>query len=806
MHRKEEIDTVCKSINENKITVLTGPSGIGKTRLAIEACRVWGDKEYKVYCVRSNGNFLYEDIKFYIDNPGKYMLFLDDANMVVSLDNVLQTLLLLSPEYEIKILITVRDYARERVITTVSKYSRPEIIVIGKFTDEEIKDILKTNLGILNPNYLKRIAEIANGNARLAILAGIRAVDVGYQAIFNAEDIFKNYYGRILSEADLTKDDVIMLFLITVAGPIKEGENQLYIDLKKQYGPKIKEVETTEKLYSLELIDWFKNIITKVSDQSLGNYILYYVLYEKRWINIEDLITIAFPQYKNKAIFALKTIIDIFNSEDVVKYVENSIISAWNNAPEGQEMEYLEAFHQINPDKALSIIKKKIEKEKYTDFDMHNFDMNSRKNYHDISTREIAILGGFKYTESFNDSLELLVEYFEKRPDLIMDFYFVICKQLLYNKYSRNNKYKNERVLIDRLWEATDEGENYNFSILYIHVSQYALKTEHSYMEKGWNNRAVNFIRMRISFDEEIALLRNKIWRTLGVLREKQDYKEIVNDILSEIQFNGVDAKDSIAYLQSDFNMIFAEIIKKDNIDFFDARIIDRYREVANQINSPIDDRYLVSENNRDFRLYRILSREYLLSNTIEDDEETRKADISAEFDSYSLEDYISIFKICDFLQDTVDEKNHWSLSRGLDIVFELLEANQDFYVNVIEEYFKSNAPFRLNGYRQVRFLLSKFGYKKTYNLLNKTEYRGKDTWLSMIWECINEPDITDTVVSDYIDFLERNLEGSNPIVPSVAQLLRFRKSNSILKKIVLKKIKEKEKLSAAFFEKYLSR
>ena len=390
LHRKEEIDTVCKSINENKVTVLTGPSGIGKTRLAIEACRVWGDKEYKVYCVRSNGNFLYEDIKFYIDNPGKYMLFLDDANMVVSLDNVLQTLLLLSPEYEIKILITVRDYARERVITTVSKYSRPEIIVIGKFTDEEIKDILKTNLGILNPNYLKRIAEIANGNARLAILAGIRAVDVGYQAIFNAEDIFRNYYGRILSEADLTKDDVIMLFLITVAGPIKEGENQLYIDLKKQYGPKIEEVETTEKLYSLELIDWFKNVITKVSDQSLGNYILYYVLYEKRWINIEDLITIAFPQYKNKAVFALKTIIDIFNSEDVVKYVENSIISAWNNAPEGQEMEYLEAFHQINPDKALSIIKKKIEKEKYTDFDMHNFDTNSRKKLRyleDLSTQ-----------------------------------------------------------------------------------------------------------------------------------------------------------------------------------------------------------------------------------------------------------------------------------------------------------------------------------------------------------------------------------------------------------------------------------
>ena len=130
--------------------------------------------------------------------------------------------------------------------------------------------------------------------------------------------------------------------------------------MKKQYGDEIRENETVEKLYSLELVDWFKNEITKVSDQSLGNYILYYVLFEKRWVSIEGLISIAFPRYKNKAVYALKTIIDIFNSENVARYVENSIIAAWNNAPDEQNMAYLESFHQVNPDKALRIIKKKI--------------------------------------------------------------------------------------------------------------------------------------------------------------------------------------------------------------------------------------------------------------------------------------------------------------------------------------------------------------------------------------------------------------------------------------------------------------
>lgn len=68
-----------------------------------------------VYCIRSNGNLLYEDIKYYIDSPGEYLIYLDDANMVSSLENVVSTLFSLGSEYKIKILISVRDYAKDRV-------------------------------------------------------------------------------------------------------------------------------------------------------------------------------------------------------------------------------------------------------------------------------------------------------------------------------------------------------------------------------------------------------------------------------------------------------------------------------------------------------------------------------------------------------------------------------------------------------------------------------------------------------------------------------------------------------------------
>ena len=264
--------------------------------------------------------------------------------------------------------------------------------------------------------------------------------------------------------------------------------------MKNLYGGKIVEKDIIENLYSLELVDWFKNEITKITDQSFGNYILYYVLFEKKWVSVESLISVGFPAFRNKIVYALNTLMEIFNSEECTKYIEDSIIAAWDNAPMEQDMEYLESFYQVNLDKALSIIKNHIDQDVNVDFDLHSFDINSKKNYHNIKTKVIEILGGYKYTENFEDAVDLLMLYFEKRPDLIMDFYFVLSERLLYDKYSYRDKYNHEMRLLDRVWCYTEEGKNYNNSILYLQIAEYALKTEISFTEEIRNSRSVNFV------------------------------------------------------------------------------------------------------------------------------------------------------------------------------------------------------------------------------------------------------------------------------------------------------------------------
>ena len=800
LHREDDFDEVYNCIKEAPVTVLTGPSGVGKTRLALEVCRKYRTEGKKVYCVRSNGLLLYEDIKYYIDEPGNYLVFLDDANLVASLENVLRTLLSLPQEYNVRILITVRDYAKARVINSIMQLCTTKTIDLNRVTDEEIKDILTRNLGIVNPEYLKRITEISNGNIRLAVLAGLRSVDNGFMAIRNAEDIFKNYYGKIVEDAKLSKDDLLLLFLIALAGPVKAGENLLYSELFYEYGKGIRENEIIEKLYSLELIDWFRNEITRISDQSFGNYILFYVLFEKKWIKIRDLITIAFPQYKHKVIYAISTIFEIFRSEELGQYVKTEIKAAWENAPALHESEYLEAFYQIDPVKALTIIKKRIEGEAKVAFDLQNINIEKEKNYHRVETKEIEILCGYKYTEYYAEAIELMLLYYEKRPDLVMDFYFAITEGL-FDKYSGNTNYNQEALLMTKLWDATKKGTNYNYSILYLHIAKYALQTEFTYTEATRNSRLVSFVRMTISFSKEIADFRSTVWRSLGVLRGIGLYCDVVNDILSEVHINGLDERNSQLFLQSDFDVVY-EIATNIPSDFYSAQIVDNYREVAEQINVPFDERFAKSDENSEFRVYKLLAKEHLLGLSIEEADKKRLETIKAEIDAYDLSDYKELFIRCSSIEKKINERDRWQLRSGLDIVFGLLENDEVKYIQVLLVYLCSDTPFNLSGYRQIRFLLDHFGYSDTCKFVSQGCYQTQMKWKSLIWECMEPGLVTAEVVNDYKRFLVDNSDYMESILPSVYILNLYGEKDEEITQLVKEMLIKDRLLSRAFLDR----
>ena len=162
--REQEKEQLYSAFSSYPITLITGASGVGKTRLVLEVCKQFEFEGWNVLCVKNNGELLYNDIQYHISNDEKCILFIDDANQTTSLEYILDYVASISNGNTVKLVMTVRDYAKHRVESIVRQYMIPQEIIIKVLKDEEIKEILKENLGIVNEDYLERIAQIAKGN------------------------------------------------------------------------------------------------------------------------------------------------------------------------------------------------------------------------------------------------------------------------------------------------------------------------------------------------------------------------------------------------------------------------------------------------------------------------------------------------------------------------------------------------------------------------------------------------------------------------------------------------------------------
>ena len=766
--RDNELNDITNRINANDITIVMGPSGIGKTRLALEACRHFQSEDWQVLCVKSNSNSLFDDMRYSIEQSGKYLIFFDDANFVSNFEGILSYILTLSSNHTVKVVLTVRDYAKARIVDVAAKYAKPALYTVEGFSDDEIKGVLKQNLGIEEGTYLNRIANIAKGNIRLAMLAGIKFVDNGISAIKNAEDIFKNYYQEIFEKAKLDKKELLLLAFVELAGPVMVEANELFNILLNKYLPLIDIEGMFLRLSELEVLDWFKNEVAKTADQSLGNFIIYYVLYEKRWIRLSEILDIYMPKYRDRVVYAINTLLQLFYSDELKEYVERQIKDAWNEAETSAEASYLEAFYPIDPVKSLCIIKKKIDNLDTTTELISNEEFNKRVNNNRIQSEEIRILTGYKYLDNYTEAIELLLFFYEKRPDFFMDFYFAIIDFLLYDKYSGDTDCEKEYKFLSELWTRCKEGGNYQFSVLYLRVVEHALQTEFRYTEEGKNSRQISILRIALVPSNGVKRIRKSIWDNLFTLRRDQQYTELIDHILCKKYINGLYEDATKELVLFDFNCIYPYI--ENNIDYTAAKIINEYKKDIKSLDLPDDERSRRALENDEFRIFDLLSGEYITGLSHEDRQIRRKTRIKAEIENHSVADFERFFKLYHIVYEC-EQHEQWQLSSGVSIVFEILESDPQKYMDSVKSFLKCGGKiFPYNMYRIVDFLLKNANYAETKQLFSEGKSNKYIEWNYKLYECINPELVTEDIANDFFDLLEKYPN----VVPSPELLLKY--------------------------------
>lgn len=784
--REKEKEQLYSSICSSKITLVTGASGVGKTRLVLEVCNQFEAEDWNVLCVKNNGELLYNDIQYYTADEEKYVLFIDDANQTTSLEYILDYVTAISNNNTIKIVMTVRDYAKHRVESIVRQYMIPQEIIIKVLKDEEIKEILKENLGIINKDYLERITQIAKGNIRLAILAGKISIDNGYLAIRNATDIFAQYYGRIIETTELTEDAINALFVISLLGAIRYKESVI--------AQKILEIMNINSecfiilchdLNDRELIDLYQDEVAKVSDQSLGNYILEYVLIEKRTISIFQLLQTGFPEFKNKLVYALNTLIKLFYSVNTKNYIEEQVNISWNKADTSQQAEYLKCFHALNEEKSLSILKQKIDSTKCIEMDISQFDIESKKNYNNIKCEEISILSGFKYSEYFEDAIELLLLYYKKRPDLVMDFYFAFSDRMSFDVSSYRLGYEKELKMVDCLWRYANEGKDINVTILLLHVFKELLKCSFHRTESTENSRSFTMYNLQILYTDGSRKLRNYIWSVLSKLYSNNKYTRLLDDIISYCYISGLEQEEARQIQLYDLQCIKEMFLDKwENLTFEQCKILrelEKHCEWMEIENGDLFDRYT---ENMDFIIYNTLIKEHIKGKTWEEDEAERKSQIKEMIKDYKIEDYARLFKICRICEENKD-KEGGSLKSGIDIIFTILESEPEVYLDVVNRYLQYQAPYGDNADRIAYRLLMNFGIEQTKKIIEEKDFSYKHNWVSAIWKTAPKEMLNKELTKEFLNFMKQEASLEMPDFPSILCLERYREYDvKIVKKV----------------------
>ena len=762
-HRNDELAQIIESINNNKITIVSGPSGIGKTRLCLEVCRYFKKDKWEVLCVRSNGESLYRDIEDYLDSEKKYLLFFDDVNTIDRLENVIETCFNLKKPIQVKILFTIRDYAKRQVSLKTNKFPRTYEIVIGNLKDEEIKNILKDNFNIQNHEYLNYICDISKGNIRLAILAGIRTTKSRMPLINNIEDIFRNYYDPIIDEIGIKKNDLIVLAIISFFWVTRITYNDYYTALINKYIGKVSGTEYLEKLSNQGLIDFYENEIVRISDQSLGNYILFLVIYKNKWIDLVDLIDHSFPHKTKLIVNLIDTLLSVFKSNDLESFIKSCINESWNNAAAEFQGDYLELFFQFNPLKGLSYIRDIFQNisnddcgQKIPDFELIN---NSNK----IEIKEIEILTRYKYTECFEDAMALLFFCYEKRPDLFKDFYSGITNHILFDKYSCYNDYSNEIRFMDLLWEKCKKGSNYNYSILYLRVADCALNTEFSYAETNSDNY-FTFVRMTVSVDNQIKRFRSSIWRALISLYAIPEYHEIVYEILNNNHIKGLNIEKSKELFYFDYNELHSFLTQDRFLSFDKAMIIDRYRDYFLRLGMDDNKKFVSLNSCKDYILYKKLTEQSCFEYPFSIAQERRRHMIEEIIRGYSHEDYCNLFKTLSFFESRKDVE-HNKLSNCIETLFMILEEQPVLYREVFINYLNNGSPYCIYSKHVIIFLFNKYGYNETKNLIKENAGKSINRWISVLLSCVPVNEINENISRDYFLFQELEFNHSDQII-----------------------------------------
>jgi hypothetical protein len=433
LHRADELKNAIDAISSNQIYVLSGPPGVGKTKIALEAGSQYAtSNDAEFYCLKDKGSWSLDDVRTYFFPDKAYVVFIDDANrhlkMLAHMINTLQEGL------NVKLLLTVRDYALGDVRSVFTDLA-PKIDEIKPFEDKDLIGII-AQVADFNRTAINRILELAKGNPRLALMAAriVKSTNT-LQSVLNASGIFDEYYSSMLKQhKTLTETKYVKaLGIISIFRSIDLGSPVLKKVLASFKIEPTAFLETIHQLEEMELLEIDEDLL-RITEQNFQTYSFYKAFITERRLSLSTLFLEYFPVYSAQIKDITIAAVNAFGYENLFEALYGPLVGRLKKLTnDGDRLIFFEAFWFYCPTELFAFVNNHID-------NLPSIVSNEKEelNSYYLTSKYFRLLIPFLdyNNENFIPALELLIEFTKKNPNHYKQLLDTVKGRITYDEQS----------------------------------------------------------------------------------------------------------------------------------------------------------------------------------------------------------------------------------------------------------------------------------------------------------------------------------------------------------------------------------
>jgi len=626
---------IIEAITANKITVISGRAGLGKTRLAIECCEEYAkENNCSSHAILDKGMNLFEDLQVYFSSLGDYIILVDDANKVSNYEYFID--LVLHKKGNIKLVVTVRDYAKDDILKLSKRVQNSSHFELDELKNEDIREIITINYPIRNNDYIDRILKISSGNARLAIMASELALKENkLDVLNNVFSLFDAYYSSIIEELSTEKYDRLLKFAGIVSFiKIIDFEKHEDIELLKNvFGYDENElIRFLNELHMIEIVDAYENTIYKVSDQVLSTYLFYYVFMHKGILDISSIFRGYFFKDSKSVIEIINSVASSFYSEDLVYKLRKQAKELYIhfNDDNNKKQLILRAFGGLLPNEVLRFFKEGIELTEEVKIGYKDLEKDKNENLQDYLLEIASTLSKSEYPIK-KMLFELIISYVNKNNSKYNDTTIIMKYVFGLNKDNVRSNFELQKDVVDWFIIELDKYDSDATRKIFIEYCRNILEIEIEYTEWGLGNQVI-FGRIIVPHNKySISMRRNTIEKLFSEISDDSCKFDSIKIITS--MYDAAYTADFGLFLKDEQDILYKllkQTLNEDEIKFFVevSHLINLYDmndldsiTFENLLKGKLWDLYLIITPERLRREYRNLSydeRVRLKNNLIE--------------------------------------------------------------------------------------------------------------------------------------------------------------------------------------------